>query len=85
MTIEMPTGEEIAKLRAEAIAGRQLAAIRAEIALVSGVVQALATSRLADWQMGNDCDISTPKEWERAEIRLVRLLAQERELMEGDK
>jgi hypothetical protein len=76
MTIEMPTGEEIAKLRAEAIAERQLAAIRAEIALVSGVVPALANGPAND---------DVRNEWGDQALRLVRLLAQERELMEGDK
>lgn len=81
--------EEAVNRLARAPVGREAfggygAVIRAEIALVSGVVQALATSRLADWQMGNDCAKDCPKEWERAEKRLVRLLAQERELMGGE-
>jgi len=53
-----------------------LAAVRAEIALVSGVVQALASD------MG--CPEFATGEWREQKKRLVRLLAQERELM-GDK
>jgi hypothetical protein len=79
----MPTAGEIAAASAEMIAEKKLAAIRAEIALVSGVVQALATSMHATHALDLCYVGGVENEWSKSEERLVHLLAQEREMMEG--
>lgn len=86
ITVELPPGSVVdyeKPVGIELCGG--LAAIRAEITLVSGVVQALATSVLAKHKIDRESAIAASDEWDAQQSRLVRLLAKERELMDGGK
>jgi hypothetical protein len=63
----------------------KLSALRAEIAMVAGVVRSLATSVHVLSTHTQASPSHAISEWEKSEERLVSLLAQERELTDGGK